>query len=129
MIYATLLSGRQILGFAILGLPAALLLWGWFRLILRRSSDPPIALWIPSVVFLVLITMSYGLTLAQILNSRIALYFFNLWHTSDMAVYLLISFLACLFAWKGKGPIRWQVFATGLLLTILYFAVGWSLMD
>ena len=74
-------------------------------------------------------TVSYALTLAQIFNSRIERYLFNLWHTSDMLIYLLVSFLACLFAWKGKGPIRWPVFSAGIVLTVLYSAVGWSLME
>ena len=129
MAHAAAYEPRQIVGVIILAMPIILIVWGWIRLILRRPSDPPIVLWIPSVVFLALMTIGYGLTLAQIVSSRLERYFFNLWHTSDMAIYLLISFLACLFAWKGKGPIRWPVFSTGIFLTVLYFAVGWSLMD
>jgi len=58
-------------------------------------------------------TVSYALTLAQIFNSRIERYLFNLWHTSDMLM----------------GPIRWPVFSAGIVLTVLYSAVGWSLME
>jgi hypothetical protein len=74
-------------------------------------------------------TVSYALTLAQIFNHSVEPYFFSRWHTNDFAVYLLISFLACVFALVRKNPIRWPVFTTGLLLTVLYLAVGWSLMD
>ena len=129
MFYAAIYELRQIVGAVILGTPIILMAWGWIRLILRRASDPPIVSWIPSIVFLVLLTIGYGLTVAQVFSSRLERYFFNLWHTSDMAVYLLFSFLACLFAWKGKGPIRWPVFCTGIFLTVLYLAMGWSLMD
>ena len=76
-----------------------------------------------------MMTVGYGLTLAQIFNRAVELYFFNLWHTSDIAVYLLISFLSCIFTWVGKSPIRWPVFSTGLFLTVLYFAVGVSMLD
>ena len=129
MFSAAIYEPRQILGAIVLATPIILMAWGWVRLVLRRPSDPPIALWIPSVVFLALMTASYALTLAQIFNSRIERYLFNLWHTSDMLIYLLVSFLACLFAWKGKGPIRWSVFSTGIFLTVLYLAIGWSVTE
>jgi hypothetical protein len=127
--YAAILELRQVVGITILALPIGLMAWGWIRLFLRRPTDPPLMSWWPSAGLLLLMTVSYGLTLAQIFSPVVEHYFFNLWHTSDMAAYLLISFLACVFAWVGKSPIRWPVFCTGLLLTVLYFAVGWSLMD
>lgn len=129
MVYAAIYGPRQIVGAGILAIPIILMAWGWIRLILRRASDPPMVSWIPSVIFLVFMSIGYGLTLAEIFNETISRYLFSLWHTEDAFIYLLISFLACLFAWKGRGPIRWQVFSTGLLLTVLYLAMGWSMMD
>src|SRR5215467_434086 len=124
MVSIAIYEPRQIVGAIILLTPIILMAWGWIRLVLRRPSDPPIVSWTPSIVFLGLMTVSYALTLAQIFNSRIDRYLFNLWHTSDMLIYLLVSFLACFFAWKGKSPIRWPVFSTGIVLTVLYSAVG-----
>ena len=129
MAYAALLSSRQILGVAILSAPAILMIWGWVRLVRKRPSDPPILSFIPSAVSLLLMTISYGLTLAQIFSPDIATYFFNRWHTNDLAAYFLISLLACVFALVNRSPIRWQVFGSGSLLTVLYFAAGWSMMD
>lgn len=129
MAYATLLGSRQIFGVAILSVPAILMIWGWVRLVRKRPSDPPILSFVPSAASLLLMTISYGLTLAQIFSRDIERYLFNRWHTSDMAVYLLISFLACVFALVSRSPIRWQVFGSGSILTILYFAMFWSLMD
>lgn len=129
MVYATLLGSRQIFGVAIVCAPGILMIWGWVRIVRRRPSDPSILSFIPSAVSLLLITLSYGLTLAQIFSPDIERYFFSHWHTSDMAVYLLISFLACVFALVNRSPIRWQVFGSGSILAILYFAMFWSLMD
>jgi hypothetical protein len=120
---------RAILGIAILAAPLVLMAWGWFRLLRRRPSDPQILSWSPSVVCLFLMTVSYGLTLAQIFSPKLERYLFSKWHSNDIGVYFLISLLACPISWVGKGPIRNQVLALGILLSILYFAAGYSMAD
>src|SRR5258707_953295 len=127
--YAVIDNPRAIFGIALLSTPVLLMAWAWFRLFRRRSSDPQILSWSPSVLCLLLMTVSYGLTLAQFFSPRLERYLFSKWHSSDVGVYFLVSLLACPISWVGKGPIRNQVLALGILLSILYFAAGWSMMD
>jgi len=120
---------RAILGIAILAAPLVLMTWGWMRVFRRRQSDPQILSWSPSVLCLFLMTVSYGLTLAQIFSPKFERYLFPKWHSNDIGVYFLVSLLACPISWVGKGPIRNQVLALGILLSVLYFAAGCSMAD
>jgi hypothetical protein len=129
MQYLAAYNPRQILGIAILASPIVLMAWAWIRLCRKNPSDPPAISWSPSIVFLFLMTCSYVLTLLQIFSTKVERFLFPIWHSNDVGVYFLISLLACPMAWIGKGPIRRQVFATGALLTILYFVVGLSMAD
>ena len=127
--YAVIDNPRAIFGIALLSTPVLLMGWAWFRLFRRRQSDPQILSWSPSVACLFLMTVSYGLTLAQIFSRSFERYLFSKWHSNDIGVYFLISLIACPVSWVGKGPIRKQVFALGILLSILYFAAGYSMAD
>lgn len=126
--FAALPSARQILGFTILATPVALMCWAWTRLIFRRVSDPPFSAWRLPLLFLVLMTVSYGLTLATIFNHTVGNYFAH-WNGHDVGIYLLIAFLACPFSWFSVGPIRRQVLSLGLILCAFYFWVIWSSME
>jgi hypothetical protein len=103
--------------------PLILLCWAWLRVIFRRETDPPIRSWILSLVFLLLMTISYGLTLARLSSEPVG-QFFRGWHEKDHALYFAISLLGCGFSWFDRGPIRHQVFTTGVLLCIYYFLLS-----
>jgi len=74
--YAVMHNPRAIFGIALLSTPTLLMGWAWFRLFRRRQSDPQILSWSPSVVCLFLMTVSYGLTLAQIFSRSFERYLF-----------------------------------------------------